>query len=74
MASHKVPRFTHAFVIYEGGALPEKYHGQLFGVEPADPVALGATAALVLAVAVLASLAPALRAARVDPAVALRQE
>ena len=34
MASHKVPRFTHAFVIYEGGALPGKYHGQLFGVEP----------------------------------------
>ena len=55
-------------------ALGRGLESQLFGVEPADPVALGATAALVLAVAVLASLAPALRAARVDPAVALRQE
>ena len=29
-----VPRFTHAFVIYEGAALPEKYNGRLFGVAP----------------------------------------
>ena len=30
-----VPRFTHAFVIYEGsGALPEAYRGRLFGVAP----------------------------------------
>jgi len=34
MPSHKVPRFTHTFVIYEGGALPERYRGKLFGVEP----------------------------------------
>ncbi|HMJ65754.1 MAG TPA: PVC-type heme-binding CxxCH protein, partial [Candidatus Binatia bacterium] len=25
-------RFSHSFVIYEGGTLPEKYFGQLFGV------------------------------------------
>lgn len=29
-----VPRFTHNFVIYAGAALPEKYNGHLFGVEP----------------------------------------
>jgi len=34
MEHHDVPRFTHNFVIYEGGALPEAYRGRLFGVEP----------------------------------------
>jgi len=29
-----VERFTHNFVIYAGGALPERYHRKLFGVEP----------------------------------------
>lgn len=31
---HSVPRFTHNFIIYEEGVLPEQYHGRLFGVEP----------------------------------------
>lgn len=34
MAHNKVPRFTHAFIIYEGNRLPEKYRGKLFGVAP----------------------------------------
>lgn len=34
MAHHNVPRFTHTFLIYDGGALPEKYNGKLFGVAP----------------------------------------
>ena len=34
MAHNDVERFTHTFVIYGGGALPEKYDGQLFGIEP----------------------------------------
>ncbi len=34
MKHHNVPRFTHNFIIYSGGALPEKYHGRLFGIEP----------------------------------------
>jgi len=34
MKHHQVPRFTHTFLIYEGAALPERYHGRLFGVEP----------------------------------------
>ena len=29
-----VERFTHNFVIYDGGALPARYEGKLFGVEP----------------------------------------
>ncbi|MBM80610.1 MAG: dehydrogenase [Planctomycetaceae bacterium] len=34
MKHHSVPRFTHNFIIYSGGALPEKYNGRLFGIEP----------------------------------------
>ena len=45
----------------------------LFGVRPLDPVALGAPAALLVAVAFLACAAPAVRAVRVDPAVSLRE-
>ncbi|RUL86112.1 PVC-type heme-binding CxxCH protein [Tautonia sociabilis] len=34
MAHHSVPRFSHSFLLYEGGAFPEPYPGKLFGVEP----------------------------------------
>ncbi len=34
MAHPKVPRFTHTFVIYEGGAMSGQYTGKLFGVAP----------------------------------------
>jgi putative membrane-bound dehydrogenase-like protein len=34
MAHPDVERFTHTFVIYGGGALPERYDGQLLGIEP----------------------------------------
>ena len=47
---------------------------QLFGINPHDPVT-SAAAALVLSLAAgLAGLVPALRASRVDPVSALRQE
>ncbi|MCA9038843.1 MAG: c-type cytochrome [Planctomycetaceae bacterium] len=34
MKSHDVERFTHDFIVYEGSALPEKYDGKIYGVEP----------------------------------------
>jgi len=34
MTHAKVPRFTHTFAINEGGALPARYQGKLFGVAP----------------------------------------
>ena len=46
----------------------------LFGVPPADVVAFGGAAALLAAVAVIASWLPARRAAAVDPMIALRAE
>ncbi len=46
----------------------------LFGVRASDPATLASVAALITAVAVAASLVPALRATRVDPIVALKDE
>jgi ABC-type antimicrobial peptide transport system permease subunit len=46
----------------------------LFKVSGHDPLVFGAVAALLMAVAIVASAGPALRAARADPNVALRAE
>ena len=46
----------------------------LFNVKPTDPLVFVFVIAVLLAAAMLASLIPALRAARVDPNVALRSE
>jgi predicted permease len=46
----------------------------LYGLSGHDPVALGAAAGVLVLVALGASLVPSLRAARVDPAVALRHQ
>lgn len=48
--------------------------GMLYEVSTADPVTFSGVVALVLTVAVIASLLPALRAARVDPMRVLREE
>jgi predicted permease len=47
---------------------------QLYGVAPEDPLTLGLAAVLLLLVALSASYWPALRASRLDPMAALRQE
>jgi len=47
---------------------------ELYQVPSADPMAIAGTAAVVAMVAVLASLIPALRAARLDPITVLRSE
>lgn len=46
----------------------------LYRVSPADPVSILGAAVFLSVVAVLASLIPALRATRIDPIIALRQE
>jgi putative ABC transport system permease protein len=46
----------------------------LFGMTPADPVTIAAVACILGAVALFAARLPALRASRVDPIAALRNE
>jgi predicted permease len=46
----------------------------LFGITPRDPLTLVAAPALLVAIAIVASFVPALRAAKVDPMIALRAE
>ena len=55
-------------------ALATVFRGLLFGVASSDPLVLGAVVALLGGVAVVSALLPALRASRVDPAVALRHD
>jgi ABC-type lipoprotein release transport system permease subunit len=46
----------------------------LYGVQPSNPFAIGSALLLVVIAAGLATLPPVLRAIRIDPASALRQE
>jgi putative ABC transport system permease protein len=55
-------------------ALARTIRGLLFEVSPNDPVSLLTSAAALLMTAALAAGIPSYRAARVDPAVALRNE
>jgi len=55
-------------------AFAQVLSGMLFGVSPRDPATLSGVIAIVLAVAAVACLVPAIRAARVDPMQVLRNE
>jgi ABC-type antimicrobial peptide transport system permease subunit len=55
-------------------AMAAVLRGQLFHVSPFDPFTFLIAAAVLIAASALASYLPALRAARVDPTVALRYE
>ena len=57
-----------------GWLAAQAVQSMLFGIEPTDPWILGGGAALLAVSALVASYVPALRAARVDPIEALRQE
>jgi ABC-type antimicrobial peptide transport system permease subunit len=46
----------------------------LFGVQPGDPLTYGSVAAVLALAAIVATLVPARRATRVDPALALRSD
>jgi predicted permease len=55
-------------------ALTRVLHGLLYGVSPTDPVALVGTCVMLLAVASIASVLPARRAAGINPIEALRRD
>jgi ABC-type lipoprotein release transport system permease subunit len=55
-------------------AVTRYMQGLLFGVKPLDALTLAVVSATLLAVSALASAAPALRAARLDPMEALRDQ
>jgi ABC-type antimicrobial peptide transport system permease subunit len=57
-----------------GALLARSVEAMLFSVSPADPAVYAAAAGCAALVALLASALPALRAARVDPVLALRHE
>jgi putative ABC transport system permease protein len=54
--------------------VPRVHDGVLYGVSTSDPLTLSCACVLLILVATLAGLVPALRATRVDPIVALRCE
>jgi ABC-type antimicrobial peptide transport system permease subunit len=57
--------------VWETTAFLKSY---LFGLQPNDPVVLGGAVGILVGCAILAGYAPAWRASRIDPMVALRHE
>jgi ABC-type antimicrobial peptide transport system permease subunit len=60
------------FLLAGAFALARFLSGILFQVAPTDPALMTATVIVIVAVALVAALAPARRAARVDPVESLR--
>ena len=60
--------------IVGAGLLTRLISGMLFDVSPSDPWTFGIITLVLLATALVATLTPARRAARVDPMVALRAD
>jgi putative ABC transport system permease protein len=54
-------------------AVTRVLRGLLFGISPTDPLTLGGTCVVLIAITFVASLVPARRAASIDPADALRR-
>ena len=63
-----------AIGIVAAAALSRVIAGQLFDVSPFDPIAYGGVAAMLAVSGIVAAYAPARRATRVDPMIALRAE
>ena len=63
-----------AIGLVASAALTRSLATLLFGVTPLDPVTFVVAPAVLVVTATVACAAPAMRAARVDPAIALRQE
>ena len=63
-----------AFGLLVAAAVCQAISSFLFGVEPLDPITFVAVGGVLVLTAALAIAAPAVRAARVDPAVAFRSE
>ncbi len=75
LASGTVPVGAGLAVGLAGASALGKFiESLLFQTKAADPVTLGSVSAIFLGVALVACLVPALRASRVDPMTALRQE
>jgi hypothetical protein len=60
--------------LFLAAALTRTIGGLLFGVQPLDPATFGFVLVALTSIVVLATAGPALRAARVDPAITLRGE
>jgi putative ABC transport system permease protein len=76
MMLHQAARLAVVGIIFGTAAalaLGRLISGLLYGVDPADPLTLAAVAMTLFVITLAASLGPALRAARLDPQVTMRE-
>jgi putative ABC transport system permease protein len=70
----KLAAASAALGVVGGIAVQKAMVSLLYDIRPADPMVYLSTCAIVIAVGLLASFLPALRASRVDPVIALKYE